>query len=41
MPGKLERAIEAFVEYYSHRRYHEGLGDATPHDVDMGRCVQK
>ena len=23
LPGDLERQIEAFVEHYNHRRYHE------------------
>jgi putative transposase len=40
MPGDLERAIENFVEYYNHRRYHEGLGNVTPYDVFTGRHVR-
>jgi len=37
MPGELREAIEAFIEYYNYRRYHEGLGDVTPYDVYAGR----
>ena len=33
MPGDLEEAIAAFIDYYNYRRYHEGLGDVTPCDV--------
>ena len=40
MPGDLERAIENFVEYYNHRRYHEGLGNVTPYDVFTGRHIR-
>ena len=30
LPGVLEAHIEAFVEQYIHRRYHESLGNLTP-----------
>ena len=37
MPGELKEAIKDFIEYYNHRRYHEGLSDVTPYDVYTGR----
>jgi putative transposase len=37
MPGELLKAIGAFVDYYNYQRYHEGLGDVTPHGVYAGK----
>jgi len=37
VPGDLRAQIEAFVEHYNHRRYHESLGNLTPADVYSGR----
>ncbi|PJK28371.1 integrase core domain-containing protein, partial [Minwuia thermotolerans] len=37
LPGALEQAVEAFVEHYNHRRYHESIGNLTPADVYLGR----
>jgi hypothetical protein len=36
MPGDLEEAIAAFIDYYNYRRYHESPGDVTPYDVYAG-----
>ncbi len=37
LPGDLERQVEAFVDHYNTRRYHESLGNLTPADVYFGR----
>ncbi|AJE45745.1 Homeodomain-like domain-containing protein [Celeribacter indicus] len=37
LPGELSSQIEAFVEHYNHRRYHESLHNLTPADVYFGR----
>ncbi len=38
LPGQLEAQIDAFVEHYNHRRYHESLNNLTPADVYFGRA---
>ena len=38
LPGDLERQIEAFVEHYNHRRYHESLDNVTLADAYFGRA---
>ena len=38
LPGDLEGQIEAFVEHYNHRRYHESLDNVTPADAYFGRA---
>ena len=30
MPGELEKAIRAFIDYYNYRRYHEGTRQRDP-----------
>jgi transposase InsO family protein len=37
LPGDLQHKIDAFVEQYNHRRYHESLQNLTPADVYFGR----
>ena len=36
-PDQLRESIEAFVDYYNNRRYHESLDNLTPADVYFGR----
>ena len=33
----MRRAIAEFIEFYNHRRDHEGIGNVTPADVYKGR----
>jgi transposase InsO family protein len=32
-PDELRRTMQAFIDYYNHRRYHEAIGNVTPADV--------
>jgi putative transposase len=36
-PADLEEQIQAFVDHYNHRRYHESINNLTPADVYLGR----
>ena len=36
LPGDSRRKIDAFVEHYNHRRYHENLQNLTPAGVCFG-----
>jgi RNA-directed DNA polymerase len=36
-PDELRRTMQAFIDYYNHRRYHEAVGNVTPADVYYGR----
>jgi putative transposase len=38
LPGDLESQIEAFIEHYNHKRYHESLDNVTPADAYFGRA---
>lgn len=37
LPGALETQVEAFIEHYNHRRYHESINNLAPADVYFGR----
>ena len=37
LPDDLEAQIEAFVNHYNHKRYHESLNNVTPADVYFSR----
>lgn len=37
LPSDLRQQIDAFVDQYNHRRYHESLQNLTPADVYFGR----
>jgi len=37
LPSELESRIEAFINHYNTRRYHESLNNLTPEDVWLGR----
>ena len=39
-PGALRRAMGDFIEFYNHRRYHEGIGNVAPADVYYDRRDQ-
>lgn len=36
-PEQLRAGMVEFIEFYNHRRYHEGIGNVTPSDVYYGR----
>ena len=38
LPGDLEARIEAFVEHYNYRRYHESLNNGTHADAYFGKA---
>jgi putative transposase len=39
-PEQLRAAMVEFIEFYNHRRYHEGVGNVTPADVYYGRRAE-
>lgn len=39
-PDQLHQAIESFVQFYNHERYHESLDNVTPADMFLGRYHQ-
>jgi len=39
-PDQLRSQMEAFIDYYNNRRYHESLNNLTPADVYFGRSEQ-
>lgn len=40
LPGELEIALQRFVDYYNHERYHESLNNLTPADVFYGHGTE-
>ena len=36
-PEQLRVTMAEFIEFYNHRRYHEGIGNVTPVDAYYGR----
>ena len=40
LPGELEIALQRFVSYYNHERYHESLNNLSPTDVFHGRGTE-
>ena len=41
LPGDLKAQVDAFVQHYNQRRYHESIGNLTPADVyfDRGQTI--
>ena len=39
-PEELNAALQKFVHYYNHERYHESLDNVTPGDVYFGKREQ-
>jgi transposase InsO family protein len=37
VPSELKAALQRFVDYYNHERYHESLNNMTPADNFYGR----